>query len=233
MVLALPSLTPLLIMKSLKIFATCLILLVASNIATAQNNDASSYNDDQRWKMLYGDRCFLGEAFAVYDIMDGKAGGGLSFTFFRKGNHYGIEGYYMENRSSLHAFYKRDLVRNPRSWFVPQIGAFAGLGEQLMGSATRVDISGDNINGNINSYLATYKMRPQVGAEINFEFRLGKKVSLNAGVRGMYRFFEGKLVDAAGKVDLNGAEAVISNGTIPLEKHDFAIQASLGFQWRF
>lgn len=223
-------------MKSMKYFATMIILLVAATInATAQtsNNDASSYNDDQNWKMLYGDRCFLGEAFAVYDIMDGKAGGGLSFTFFRKGNHYGIEGYYMENRSSLHVFYKRDLVRNPRSWFVPQIGAFAGLGEQLMGSATQVDIKGDNITGDINSYLATYKMRPQIGAKLNFEFRLDKKLSLNAGVQCMYRFFEGKIIDAAGQVDVDGAEAVISNGTIPLEKNKFALQAKIGFQWRF
>ena len=221
-------------MKNIKFMATCLILLVAATIsANAQtSNDASSYNDDQRWKMLYGDRCFLGEAFAVYDIMDGKIGGGISFTFFRKGNHYGLEGYYMENRSSLHAFYKRDLVRNPRSWFVPQIGAFAGLGEQLMGSATRVDIKGDNITGDINSYLATYKMRPQVGAKLNFEFRIGKKFSLNAGVQCLYRFFEGKIVDAAGQVDIDGAEAVISNGngngTVPLKKTPIAVLATAG-----
>ena len=223
-------------MKSLKNIAMTIMMVIAATIsanAQSTNSDAVKYNDDQNWKMLYGDRCFVGEAFAMYDITDGKAGGGVSASFYRKGNYFGLEGLYMKDRGAIHAFYKRDLVRNPRSWFIPQVGAFVGLGEQLMGSATQIEISGDNINGNLNSYLATYKMRPQVGAEINFEFRLGKKISLNAGVRCMYRFYEGKLVDAAGKVDVKGAEVIISNGTIPLEKNDFALQAKLGFQWRF
>lgn len=198
-------------MKTFKYIAVLVIALCASiNFASAQTVKAyakadstmkSSYSKNAYMVVRHGNNSAKAEISGVYDFMDKKFGANAELYWFRYGHKYGIGGGYMEDRSSVYAFYGYRFT-GPKSPVFVEASAGAGMTQQWNITGNAGDISGD-VNGEYVMLLASSKMNFSAFGEVKFGARLGKRIELFAAGRILGLFSEGKYSDAANKIILN------------------------------
>lgn len=226
------------------IFVIVIALVASVNFANAQsvrtNHKADSlvstnYSKNAYMVVRHGNNSAKVEAAAVYDFMDKKAGAQAQLYWFHYGHKYGIEAGYMENRSSVNAFYGYRFT-NPASKVYVEANVGAGLTQQWNISGNAGDIQG-NVNGEYVMLLASSKMSFSCFGELKAGVKLGKRIELFAAARGLYLTTEGKYSDSANKLILesNGAplkvvEKSAENKTELLVNNlkKFHVQASIG-----
>lgn len=232
-------------MKTLKNIFAVVIALVSVNFANAQsvkeNHQADSlmkshYSKNAYMVVRHGNNSAKLEVAGVYDVMDKTAGAQASLYWFAYGHKYGIEGSYLENRSSVNAFYGYRFTKPSSKVFV-EANVGVGLTQQWKITGNAGDITG-GVNGEYIMLLATSKMSFSCFGEIKLGARVSKRVELFAGVRGLYLPSEGKYTDAANKLMLdsgNGTPIKVYEKSAESKKEllvkdlsKFHVQASIG-----
>lgn len=199
-------------MKTLaKNIAVLIIALVASiNFANAQSVKAyqkadstmqSKYSKNAYMVVRHGNNSAKAEISGVYDFMDKSFGANAKLYWFHYGWMYGIDGSYLQDRSSVNAFAGYRFT-GPKSPVFVEASAGAGMTQQWNITGNAGDISGD-VNGEYVMLLASSKMNFSAFGEVKFGARLGKRVELFAAGRILGLFSEGKYSDAANKIILN------------------------------
>lgn len=193
-------------MKKIILAAIVAIFATAANAqelklnAKADSSMHSGYGKNAYMVVRHGNNGWHASANGIYDIVDKKAGASVKLSRFIYGHSIGIEGNYLEKRSSFNAFYKYRLGK-PSTVYCT-IGAGAGMTEQWGITGSAGDISGD-VTGSYMMLLGTSKLQFSCYGEIELGVRLGKRIDLIAGVRGVYLPSEGKYTDAANELILN------------------------------
>ena len=192
----------------IKNIAVSIIALCASvNFANAQTIKAyqqtdsvikASYSKNAYMVVRHGNNSAKVEAAATFDVMDKTAGANAKLYWFHYCLTYGIEGSYLQNRSSVNAFAGYRFT-GPKSPVFVEANVGAGLTQQWNISGNAGDIQGD-VTGEYVMLLASSKMSLSAFGEIKLGARLGKRVEIFAGVRGLYLPFEGKYSDTANQL---------------------------------
>lgn len=195
---------------NIKNIAVLVIALVASvNFANAQSVKAyqqadstmkASYSDNAYMVVRHGNNSAKLDVAAVYDVMDKSFGANAQLYWFRYGWKYGIDGSYLQDRSSVNAFAGYRFT-GPQSPVFIEANIGAGITQQWSISGNAGDIQGD-VNGEYIMLLASSKMSFSAFGEIKLGAKVSKRVELFAGVRGLYLPYEGKYTDAANKLIL-------------------------------
>lgn len=230
---------------TVKNIAVIVIALVASvNLASAQSVKANhkadsvikaSYSKNAYMVVRHGNNSAKVEAAATFDVMDKTAGAQAQLYWFHYGHQYGFEAGYMENRSSVNAFYGYRFT-GPKSQIFVEANVGAGITQQWNISGNAGDISGD-VNGEYIMLLASSKMSFSCFGELKAGVKVSKRVEIFAGVRGLYLPYEGKYNDTANKIILenNGAPLKVVEKSAESKKEllvnnltKFHAQVSLG-----
>lgn len=235
---------------TVKNIAVLMIALVASvNFANAQSVKAyqqadstmkASYSKNAYMVVRHGNNSAKLDVAAAYDIMDKSFGANAQLYWFHYGWKYGIDGSYLQDRSSVNAFAGYRFT-GPKSPVFVEANVGVGLTQQWNISGNAGDIQGD-VNGEYIMLLASSKMSLSAFGEIKLGARLGKRVEIFAGVRGLYLPYEGKYNDAANKLILEsngkplqvfeksaeGKKELLVNGL-----NKFHCQVSLGVSFWF
>lgn len=195
---------------TLKNIAVLIIALCASvNFANAQTIKSyakadstmkSSYSKNAYMVVRHGNNSAKLDVAAVYDIMDKTAGANAQLYWFHYGWKYGIDGAYLQDRSSVNAFAGYRFT-GPKSPVFVEANIGAGITQQWNISGNAGDIAGD-VNGEYIMLLASSKMSFSAFGEIKLGARVSNRVELFAGVCGLYLPYEGKYSDTANKLIL-------------------------------
>lgn len=230
---------------TVKNIAVIVIALMASvNFANAQSIKAyqqadstmkASYSKNAYMVVRHGNNSAKLDVAAAYDIMDKSFGANAKLYWFHYGWMYGIDGGYLQNRSSVNAFAGYRFT-GPKSLVFVEANIGAGMTEQWKITGSAGDISGD-VNGEYIMLLATSKFQFSCFGEVKFGVKLGGRCELFASARGLYLPFEGKYNDAANKLILesNGKPLKVLEKSAESKKellvsdlNKFHVQASLG-----
>lgn len=197
-------------MRTLKNIAVIVIALCASvNFASAQSVKAyhqadstmkASYSKNAYMVVRHGNNSAKLDIAAVYDVMDKSFGAQAQLYWFHYGWKYGIDGGYMQDRSSVNAFAGYRFT-GPKSPVFVEANIGAGLTQQWNISGNAGDIQGD-VNGEYVMLLASSKMSFSAFGEIKLGAKVSKRLEVFAGVRGLYLPCEGKYNDTANKLIL-------------------------------
>lgn len=187
----------------MSIIALCASVNFANAQSVKANHKADSlistnYSKNAYMVVRHGNNSAKVEAAAVYDFMDKKAGAQAQLYWFHYGHQYGIEAGYMENRSSVNAFYGYRFT-NPASKVYVEANVGAGLTQQWNISGNAGDIQGD-VNGEYVMLLASSKMSFSCFGELKAGVKVSKRVEIFAAARGLYLPYEGKYNDTANKL---------------------------------
>lgn len=190
--------------------AVLMIALVASvNFANAQSIKAyhqadstmkASYSKNAYMVVRHGNNSAKLDVAATYDFMDKSFGANAKLYWFHYGWMYGIDGGYMQDRSSVNAFAGYRFT-GPKSPVFVEANVGAGITQQWNISGNAGDIQGD-VTGEYIMLLASSKMSLSAFGEIKLGAKLGKRVELFASGRALYLPYEGKYSDTANKLIL-------------------------------
>ncbi len=203
--------------------------------AASDSTINKTYSKNAYMVVRHGNNSAKLEVAGLYDVMDKSFGAQAKLYWFHYGWMYGLDGSYMENRSSVSAFAGYRFTR-PSSPVFAEANIGAGLTQQWNISGNAGDIAGD-LDGEYVMLLASSKMSFSAFGEVKLGARLSNRVELFAGVRGLYLPYEGKYNDTANTLLLesNGKPVQVfeksAEGKKELLVEDlskFHIQVSLG-----
>lgn len=225
-------------MKNLNTFAAIIIMVVlavAANTATAQSVDnlLGVTADTVKKVSIFNNPTVVAESTvpkgsktiekSKVDIWDGNKflftkvrgvgtddgfGGEMSFGLYYHGWSFSTVGRYIQDRSGFGLGIEKDILGKSESLCFLSADILFGAFQQNAG--IRSDINVKDLEGGLYHGYITKKLRPQVEAGLNLQFRLSNKVFLTASGGGIWRCCDGDKLSLDSQINFPNAEVLRS-----------------------